>query len=55
MARFIVHHDGHFFEWSTISDMPETRAMTQAQLEAYYREEHGQAGMDSDWNEQHPH
>lgn len=45
MPSFIVHHDGYFFEWSTVSDGPTTHAMTREEFEAYYREEYGREGL----------
>lgn len=41
MGRFIVHHKGWFFEWSTVVDAPVTYGMTRLQYEAYYLEENG--------------
>lgn len=45
MPSYIVHHDGWFFQWSTVSDAPETWCMRRSQFEAWYREEYGRAGM----------
>jgi hypothetical protein len=45
MPRIIVHHDGHFFEWSTVVDAPTTQAMPRDEFEAYYRGRYGEAGM----------
>lgn len=46
MPKFIVHHDGRFFEWSEVIDAPTTRAMTRAEFEAYYRDRHGWEGAE---------
>lgn len=45
MGRFICHHEGHFFDWSTIVDAPVTSAMTREEYEDFYRERHGSEGM----------
>lgn len=45
MPRFIVHSDGWFFQWSTITDGPETWGMSRPDFEEFYREEYGRAGM----------
>lgn len=41
MGRPIVHHDGWFFEWSTITDAPRTFGMRREEFESYFREEYG--------------
>lgn len=46
MPRIICHHKGLFWGWSTVSDMPTSRAMTKEQFEAWYRDEYGRQGMD---------
>ncbi len=45
MPRIIVHHDGHFFEWSTVVDAPTTHAMPRDEFEDYYRDVYGEAAM----------
>lgn len=45
MPKFIVHHDGWFFEWSTIVDAPTTEAMRREAFEEYYQDQHGKVGM----------
>lgn len=47
MPKFIAHHDGWFFEWSTIVDAPTTEAMTREEFEQYYRDEYGRQAMDT--------
>lgn len=37
----IVHHDGWFFEWSTVSDGPTTHAMTRDEICSYLRNRDG--------------
>ena len=44
MPKFIVHHDGYFFEWSTVVDAPTTYGMRREEFEAYYRERYGTEG-----------
>lgn len=46
MGRYICHHDGFFFEWSTVVDAPVTYAMPREEFEQYYREEYGRSRMD---------
>ena len=45
MPRSIVHHDGWFFEWSTIVDAPVTIGMRRQEFKAYFLERFGQAAM----------
>lgn len=45
MGRFIMHHEGRFFEWSTVVDAPVTDPMGLEAYKARYREEHGSLGM----------
>ncbi len=45
MPRVIVHHEGHFFEWSAVVGAPTTLAMPREEFEAYYQHKYGQAGM----------
>ena len=37
MGRPIVHHNGYFFEWSTVVDAPTTKAMTRQEFKDNYR------------------
>lgn len=45
MPRHIVHHDGWFFEWSTIVDAPVSIGMRRQEFKVYYLERHGLAAM----------
>lgn len=45
MPRYILHHDGFFFEWSTIVDAPVSPAMTKSEFNAYWLHRHGSQGM----------
>ena len=47
MPRVIVHHEGHFFEWSSVLGAPTTLAMPREEFEACYEHEYGQAGMEA--------
>jgi len=49
MPRFIIHHDGLFFEWSEVVDAPVTMAMSREDFVEWYTDRHGQdaaAGLD---------
>lgn len=46
MGRYICHHEGFFFEWSTVVDAPVTYAMPREEFEQFYREEYGRSRMD---------
>lgn len=39
--RYILHHEGLFFEWSTVVDAPVTQAMTEAEFRSYFLRLHG--------------
>ncbi len=45
MPKFIAHHGGKFFEWSTIVDAPVTVAMDRSAFEEYIRSEYGAQGL----------
>ena len=45
MPRYIIGHDGWYFEWSTIVDAPVTRGMRRDAFEEYYWEEYGNEGL----------
>lgn len=45
MPRYICHHDGKFFEWSTVVDAPVTHAMTREDFEEHYRFQYGREAM----------
>lgn len=45
MPKFIVHHEGFFFEWSTVVDAPTTYGMKRDEFEEYYRDQYGAEGM----------
>src|ERR1700732_4679174 len=45
MPRYILHHDGLFFEWSTVVDAPVSPAMTKAEFNVYWLNQHGTQGM----------
>lgn len=47
MPKLIVHHDGYFFEWSTVTDAPCTTGASRAEFEEYYREQYGEQGARS--------
>lgn len=46
MPTFIVHHEGQFFEWSTVCDGPISSAMSDADFRPYYRLRRGEDGME---------
>lgn len=46
MPRYICHHNGKFFEWSTVVDAPVTRAMTAAKFREHYAFEYGRCSLD---------
>lgn len=41
MPRFIIHHDGLFFEWSEVVDAPVSRAMGREEFVDWYTERNG--------------
>lgn len=45
MPSYIVHHDGWFFQWSTVSDGPGSWGMRRSEFEEWYRDEFGRTGM----------
>lgn len=45
MPRPIVHHDGWFFEWSTIVDAPVSIGMRRQEFKVYYLDRYGLAAM----------
>lgn len=45
MPRYILHHEGWFFEWSTVVDAAVTPAMTPAEFTSYYRNYYGLRDM----------
>lgn len=45
MPKFIVHHDGYFFEWSTIVDAPTTYGMRREEFEVYFEKRYGAEAM----------
>jgi hypothetical protein len=45
MPRYICHHEGMFFEWSTVVDAPVTYGMNREAFETYYAEEYGRSRM----------
>ena len=47
MPRFILHREGRFFEWGTISDSAISEPMGRAAFEARYRRKHGEEGMET--------
>ena len=46
MPRYVVHHEGIFFEWSTIVDAPVSYGMTQEEYEKYYLYKYGSSAME---------
>ena len=46
MPKCIVHHDGWFFEWTTVSDGPASWGMRRPDFEEYYRDEYGRQGCE---------
>lgn len=45
MGKFIMHHEGRFFEWSTVSDAPATDPMGAQAFVDYYRTQYGVSGL----------
>lgn len=45
MPTFICHHDGLFFEWSTVVDAPVSAAMSRDEFEQNYLHRFGYEGM----------
>jgi len=45
MPRYIIHHDGLFFEYSTVVDAPVTCAMTENEFREYYINKNGDSGL----------
>jgi hypothetical protein len=41
LGRYILHHKGWFFEWSTVVDAPVTQAMTEPEFRSYFLRLHG--------------
>jgi len=41
MPRYIIHHDGWFFEWSTIVDAPVTTGMRRDEFAEHYLHQYG--------------
>lgn len=50
MGRYILHHEGLFFEWSTVVDAPVTQAMSEAEFRSYFLRLHGDH-LESDLDE----
>lgn len=46
MGRGIIHHQGKFAEWSTISDAPVSVPMNREAFEAFYLRRYGEAGVE---------
>lgn len=46
MPKFIIHHEGFFFEWSTIVDAPTSKAMRRDEFVAWYRGLYGSEGVE---------
>lgn len=46
MPRFIMHHEGRFFEWSTVCDAAVTEPMDREAFEAYWKAEYGRQGLE---------
>ena len=44
MPKYIVHHEGFFFEWSTVVDAPTSYGMPREEFEDYYRNRYGEEG-----------
>jgi hypothetical protein len=46
MPTYICHHQGWFFDWSTVVDAPVSLGMNLAQYKQHYRYRYGQDGME---------
>lgn len=46
MPRYIIQHDGWYFEWSTVVDAPVSRAMRLDEFWDYYKDQYGRVGLD---------
>jgi hypothetical protein len=42
MPRYLCHHEGWFFEWSTVVDAPVTLGMRFQEFKDYYMENYGE-------------
>jgi hypothetical protein len=45
LPKYIVHHEGWFFEWSTVVDAPVTFGMKLDEFKEYYRDQYGAHGF----------
>ena len=48
MPSFICKYEDRYFEYSTISDCPETYLMTLEEFGVYYRDEYGRADFENE-------
>jgi hypothetical protein len=49
MPRYICHHEGLFFEWSTVVDALVSAAMTENEFRDYYRQVYGSLAYENDF------
>lgn len=49
MGRFVCHHEGYFFEWSTVVDAPVTYGVDLEQFTDYYRSRYGELDFEHEW------
>lgn len=47
MPRFVCHHDGKFFEFSTVVESPVSALMTREEFENYYTRTYGELERDN--------
>jgi hypothetical protein len=49
MPRYVCHHEGRYFEWSTVVDSPVTPAMSREEFAEYYKGEYGRRDFEADF------
>ena len=49
MGRFICHHEGRFFEWSTVVDAPITFGVDLETFTDYYKTRYGELDFEHEW------
>lgn len=49
MGRFLCHHEGYFFEWSTVVDAPVTLGVDLETFQDYYKTRYGELDFEHEW------
>lgn len=51
MPRFVCHHKGVFFEWSTVVDAPVTIGMSLDEFSEYYKAQYGEYDFEREFED----